>query len=114
VFFVPKIESPSSLAPQAPPCWGFFFLGPPTKKPIIYEVVVSVKENPMTIENDALCEDLRAWMKSPPMGLPEYSSQPSVQRRVGRMLANFSAKFSPQSSKQLVVNSIQTCPLDKP
>jgi hypothetical protein len=38
----------------------------------------------------------------------------AVQRRVGRMLANFSAKFSPQSSKQLVVNSIQTCPLDKP
>jgi hypothetical protein len=68
----------------------------------------------MTIENDALCDNLRAWMRSPAMGLPEYSSDPSVQRRVGRMLANFKAKFSPQSSKQLVVNSIQTRPLDKP
>jgi hypothetical protein len=68
----------------------------------------------MTIENDVLREDLRAWMKSPAMGLPEYSSHPSVQRRVGRMLANFSAKFSPQAPKQLVVNSVQTCPLDKP
>jgi hypothetical protein len=111
--FVSKTKSPSALAPPSP-LLGLFLFGPPMRKPITYEVVVSVKENPMTIENDALCEDLRAWMKSPPMGLPEYSSQPSVQRRVGRMLANFSAKFSPQSSKQLVVNSIQTCPLDKP
>jgi len=104
--------------PQLPcppsPLLGLFLFGPPTRKPIIYEVVVSVKENSMTIENEVLREDLRAWMRSPAMGLQEYSSDPRVQRRVGRMLANFSAKFSPQSSKQLVVNSIQTCPLDKP
>jgi hypothetical protein len=62
-------------------------------------VVVSVKENPMTIENDALCDDLRAWMKSPAMGLQEYSSDPSVQRRVGRMLGNFSAKFFASGAK---------------
>ena len=48
----------------------------------------------MTIEIDAQCEDLRAWMKSPAMGLPEYSTDLIVQRRVGRMLANFSTKFS--------------------
>jgi hypothetical protein len=67
----------------------------------------------MTIENDALCEDLRAWMKSPAMGLPEYSSDPSVQRRVGRMLANFT-EVSPQTQRKLVVNSIQTRLPDKP
>lgn len=48
----------------------------------------------MTIEIDALCEDLRAWMKSPAMGLAEYSTDLIVQRRVGRMLADFSTKFS--------------------
>jgi len=68
----------------------------------------------MTIENDALCEDLRAWMKSPTMGLPEYSSDSRVQRRVGRALANCNAKFSPQAQRQLVVNSIQTRLPDKP
>jgi hypothetical protein len=68
----------------------------------------------MTIENDVLREDLRAWMRSPTMGLREYSTDPSVQRRVGRMLANFSAKFSPQAPRQLVVNPIQTRLPDKP
>jgi hypothetical protein len=68
----------------------------------------------MTIENGALCEDLRAWMKSPAIGLPEYSSDPSIQRRVGRMLANFNPKFSPQAPRQLVVNPIQTPLPDKP
>ena len=41
----------------------------------------------MIIDDDALCEDLRAWMKSPEMGLPEYSDDPVIQRRVGKMLA---------------------------
>jgi hypothetical protein len=68
----------------------------------------------MTIENDALCEDLRARMRSPAMGLPEYSSDPGVQRRVGRMLAAFSAKFSLQAPRRTVVNSIQTRLADKP
>jgi hypothetical protein len=58
----------------------------------------------MTIENDALCDDLRAWMRSPTMGLQEYSSDPSVQRRVGRMLANFSTKFFLQAPRRTVVN----------
>jgi len=42
----------------------------------------------MTIESNALCKDLRAWMESSAMGLPEYSTDPIVERRVGRMLAN--------------------------
>jgi hypothetical protein len=48
----------------------------------------------MTIENDALCADLRAWMKSPAIGLPEYAADPVVQRRLGRMLATFSPQVS--------------------
>jgi hypothetical protein len=53
----------------------------------------------MTIENDALCDDLRAWMMSPAIGLQEYSSDPSVQRRVGRMLANFNTKLFASGAK---------------
>jgi hypothetical protein len=41
----------------------------------------------MTIDDDALCGDLRAWMKSPAIGLPEYSDDPAIQRRVGKILA---------------------------
>jgi hypothetical protein len=41
----------------------------------------------MTIDNDALCEDLRTWMKSPAIGLPDYSDDPVIQRRVGKLLA---------------------------
>jgi hypothetical protein len=48
----------------------------------------------MTIENDALCADLRAWMKSPAIGLPEYAADPVVQWRLGRMLATFSPQVS--------------------
>jgi hypothetical protein len=56
-------------------------------EPSSSRVVVSLKEHPMTIDNDALCEDLRAWMKSPAIGLAEYSDDPAIQRRVGKMLA---------------------------
>jgi hypothetical protein len=41
----------------------------------------------MIIDDDAFCEDLRTWMKSPAIGLPEYSHDPVIQRRVGKMLA---------------------------
>ena len=41
----------------------------------------------MISDYDALCEDLRAWMKSPAIGLPEYSDDPVIQHRVGKMLA---------------------------
>jgi hypothetical protein len=68
----------------------------------------------MTIENDALREDLRAWMKPPAIGLPEYSADPIVQHRVGVILANFNAKFAPRARRKLVVNSIQTRLPDEP
>jgi hypothetical protein len=56
-------------------------------EPTSSRVVVSLKEHPMTIDDDTFCEDLRAWMKSPAIGLPEYSDDPVIQRRVGKMLA---------------------------
>ena len=68
----------------------------------------------MTIESDSLREELRARMKSPAMGLPEYSADPIVQRRVGRMLANFDAKSAPYAKRKLMVNFIQIHPSDKP
>jgi hypothetical protein len=62
----------------------------------------------MTIENNMLSEDLRAWLQSPAIGLPEYSADLRVQRRVGRMIANSDAKALPHAQRKLVVNSIQT------
>ena len=56
-------------------------------EPTTYRIVVSAKENSMTIDNDAYCEDLRVWMKSPAIGLVEYADGPIIQRRVGKMLA---------------------------
>jgi hypothetical protein len=72
------------------------------------------RKTPMTIENDALCDDLLAWIKSPAIELPEYSCDPIVQRRLGRMLAGAGAKSSPHPERKLVVNSIQTSFPDKP
>ena len=46
-------------------------------------------------------------MKSSSIGLPEYSADPMVRRRVGRMLANFDAKFAPHAKRKSVVNSTQ-------
>jgi hypothetical protein len=68
----------------------------------------------MTIENDTLREDLRAWMKSPAIGLPDYSADLLVQRRVGRMIANFDSKSATHAPRQLAVNSIQTGLPEKP
>jgi len=68
----------------------------------------------MTTENDTLREDLRAWMKSPAIGLPEYWADLLIQRRVGRMIAHCGATASLHAQRKLVVNSIQTRPPDKP
>jgi len=57
-------------------------------EPIVLEVVVVAKVSPMTTENDALREDLRAWIKSPAIGLPDYSADLLIRRRVGGMLAD--------------------------
>jgi hypothetical protein len=78
-------------------------------EPITLGVVVPAKEIHMTIENDALCEVLRAWMKSPAIGLQEYSADPVVLRRVGKIIANLGAKYSVH-----VVNSAQTRLLAEP
>jgi hypothetical protein len=50
------------------------------------------KEHPMTNNNDQMCDDFRTWIALPAIELPEYSADPVVQRRVGRMLAAFAAK----------------------
>jgi len=68
----------------------------------------------MTIESDTLGEDLRAWMRSPAIGLPDYSADLLVQRRVGRMIANFDARFATHTQRKLAVNAIQTGLPDKP
>jgi len=62
----------------------------------------------MTIESDVLREDFRAWMKSPAIGLPEYSADLQVQRRVGRMIANCGARVLSHAQRQLVANWTQT------
>jgi hypothetical protein len=61
----------------------------------------------MTIENDVLREDLRAWMKSPAIGLPEYSADLQIQRRVGRMIANCGTSDLSHAQRQLMVNWTQ-------
>jgi hypothetical protein len=67
----------------------------------------------MTIEDDVLSEDLRAYLKSPAIGLPEYWADLLVQRRVGRMIANCGATVLPHAPRKLVVNSIQSGLPDK-
>ena len=47
----------------------------------------------MTIETETLRADLRALMASPQLGLPDYSADPIVQRRVGRMLVETSRRM---------------------
>jgi hypothetical protein len=61
-------------------------------EPITLAVVVVAKVNPMTIENDALREDLRASIKLPVVELPDYSTDLLVQRRVGGILADVCEK----------------------
>jgi hypothetical protein len=82
-------------------------------EPITLEVVV-LPEDTMTIESYTLRDDLRAWMKSPAIGLPEYSADPIVRRRVGNVIANFGAKLSPHAQSNLVVNSVHLRLPDKP
>jgi hypothetical protein len=53
------------------------------------------KENPMTVENDALHEELLALMKSPQLGVPEYSADPIALRRLGAVLSEISARARP-------------------
>jgi hypothetical protein len=50
------------------------------------------KEHHMAIYNEEMCDDLRTWITLPAKGPPEYSADPVVQHRVGRILAAFAAK----------------------
>jgi hypothetical protein len=68
----------------------------------------------MTIKNEVLSEDLRAWLKSPAIGLPEYSADLLVQRRVGRMIGNFGATVLPHAQRKSVLSSIRSRFPDKP
>jgi hypothetical protein len=49
----------------------------------------------MKTENENLRDNLRALMWFPAMALPEYSTDPVVQRRVGEMLARLSTPSGP-------------------
>ena len=68
----------------------------------------------MTIEDDVLSEDLRAYLQSPAIGLPEYWADLLVQRRVGRMIADCGATVLPRAPRKLVANSIQNPLPNKP
>ena len=46
----------------------------------------------MTIEKESERDFLRALLKSPQFGLPEYTADPIVQRRVGRAVAEASTQ----------------------
>ena len=59
---------------------------------IISDVVGPMKEAPMTIEKESERDFLRALLKSPQFGLPEYTADPIVQRRVGRAVAEASTQ----------------------
>jgi hypothetical protein len=48
----------------------------------------------MTIENNVLREDLRAWTKSREIGLPEYLADLQVQRRVGNIITSGASYWS--------------------
>ena len=45
----------------------------------------------MTIERDALQDELRAMLKLSERPIPDYASDPAVQRRVGRVIAKIRA-----------------------
>jgi hypothetical protein len=62
----------------------------------------------MTIENEVLRDNLLAWKKSPATGLQDYSADPIIQLRVGRMLASFEVTASSHAKRKLVVNSVQS------
>jgi hypothetical protein len=68
----------------------------------------------MTIENDVLRENLRAWMGSPEIGLPEYSADLQIQRRVGNIIASRGAGDLSHAHRALAVNSIHTRLPQKP
>src|ERR1035437_10095715 len=66
-----------------------------------------MKEAPMIIEKESECDFLRALLKSPQFGLPEYTADPIVQLRVGRAVA----EASTQPHSRLIYRDVWTrCP----
>jgi hypothetical protein len=59
---------------------------------ITSDVVGPMKEAPMIIKREFECDLFRAFLKSPQFGLPEYTADPIVQRRVGRAVAEASTQ----------------------
>ena len=49
-----------------------------------------MKEAPMTIKPETLREELQALLGVQDIALPDYAADPIVQRRVGRMLGDYS------------------------
>jgi hypothetical protein len=62
----------------------------------------------MTIENEVLRDNLLAWKKSPAIGLQDYSADPIIQLRVGKMLASFEVTALSHTKRNLMVNSVQS------
>jgi hypothetical protein len=50
----------------------------------------------MIIEQGSQSDFLRALLRSPQFGLPDYSADPIVQRRVGRAIAEVSDGTAPK------------------
>ena len=57
------------------------------------------KRDSMIIEQESQSDFLRALLKSPQFGLPDYSADPIVQRRVGRAVAEASEGTAPKPSR---------------
>ena len=53
----------------------------------------------MIIEQETQSDFLRALLKSPQFGLPDYSADPIVQRRVGRAIAEASDGNAPKPNR---------------
>jgi len=50
----------------------------------------------MNPEPDTLAEELRALLKSPQLGVPEYADDPLVARRVGKLLSEAVSAVPPR------------------
>ena len=55
----------------------------------------------MTVENVALREELRALIKTPQLELPDYSADPIVQHRVGKVLTETSTHATAPTKRRV-------------
>jgi hypothetical protein len=54
----------------------------------------------MTITSDDLREQILALMKSPQLVVPDYSADPIVLRRVGRVIADTSVRVRSRAAEE--------------